>query len=79
MTTPYLMVVGTHDKPVVPERVRQRYADLGSKAKVFIEMACSSHNAMWEAHHLLLFEASLEWLRDGKVNGVSQGELKRGF
>ncbi|HTE14682.1 MAG TPA: alpha/beta fold hydrolase [Burkholderiales bacterium] len=78
MTTPYLMVVGTHDKQVVPDRVRQLYADLGSKEKVFIELACSSHNAMWEKHHLLLFKASLEWLRDGKVNGVSQGELKLG-
>ena len=79
MTTPYLMVVGTHDKQVVPERVRQLYADLGSKEKVFIELACSSHNAMWEKNHLLLFKASLEWLRDGKVNGVTQGELKLGF
>jgi pimeloyl-ACP methyl ester carboxylesterase len=78
MTTPYLMVVGTHDKQVVPDRVRQLYTDLGSKEKVFIEMACSSHNAMWEKHHLLLFKASLEWLRDGMVNGVSQGEFKLG-
>jgi hypothetical protein len=27
----------------------------------------------------LLFKASLEWLRDGKVNGVTQGELKLGY
>ena len=73
------MVVGTHDKQVAPDRVRQLYADLGSKEKVFIELACSSHNAMWEKNHLLLFKASLEWLRDGKVNGVTQGELKLGF
>jgi esterase/lipase len=72
------MVVGAHDKQVEPDRVRQLYADLGSKEKVFIEMACSSHNAMWEKNHMLLFKASLEWLRDGKVNGVSQGELKLG-
>jgi pimeloyl-ACP methyl ester carboxylesterase len=78
MTTPYLMLVGAHDKQVPPDRVRQLYADLGSKEKVFIEMACSSHNAMWEKNHLLLFKASLEWLREGKVNGVSQGELKLG-
>jgi esterase/lipase len=72
------MVVGAHDKQVPPDRVRQLYADLGAKEKVLIEMACSSHNAMWEKNHLLLFKASLEWLRDGKVNGVSQGELKLG-
>jgi len=34
---------------------------------------------MWEKNHLLLFRASLEWLKDGKVNGVSEGELKLGY
>jgi pimeloyl-ACP methyl ester carboxylesterase len=77
--TPYLMVAGVHDKQVAPERVRQLYADLGSKQKVFIDLACSSHNAMWEKNHLLLFQASLEWLRDGKVNGISAGELRLGY
>jgi pimeloyl-ACP methyl ester carboxylesterase len=79
MQTPFLMVSGVHDKQVAPERVRELYADLGSKQKVFIDLACSSHNAMWEKNHLLLFRASLEWLRDGTVNGTSQGELKFGY
>lgn len=77
--TPYLMVTGIHDKQVVPERVQQLYEDLGSKQKVFIDLACSSHNAMWERNHLLLFRASLEWLRNGTVNGASQGMLKLGY
>ena len=77
--TPYLMVAGIHDKQVVPERVRQLYEDLGSQQKVFVDLACSSHNAMWERNHLLLFQASLEWLRDGKVNGVDSGMLKLGY
>jgi pimeloyl-ACP methyl ester carboxylesterase len=79
MQTPFLMVTGAHDKQVAPERVRDLYADLGSKQKVLIDLACSSHNAMWEKNRLLLFRASLEWLRDGKVNGVSEGELKLGY
>ncbi len=79
MQTPFLMVTGTHDKQVAPERVRDLYADLGSKEKVIIELACSSHNAMWEKNRLLLFKASLEWLKDGKVNGMSEGELKLGY
>ena len=62
MQTPFLMVAGVHDKQVAPERVRELYADLGSKQKVLIDLACSSHNAMWETNHLLLFKASLEWL-----------------
>jgi pimeloyl-ACP methyl ester carboxylesterase len=79
MQTPYLMVSGAHDKQVAPERVRQLYADLGSKEKVFIDLACSSHNAMWEKNHLLLFQASLEWLRNGKVNGMTEGVMKLGY
>jgi pimeloyl-ACP methyl ester carboxylesterase len=79
MQTPFLMVAGVHDKQVLPERVRELFADLGSKQKVLVDLACASHNAMWERNHLLLFKASLEWLRDGKVNGISEGEVKLGY
>ena len=79
MTTPFLMVAGVSDKQVLPERVEQLYADLGSEQKVFIDLACSSHNAMWERNHRLLFQASLEWLRDGQVDGVSHGKLRMGY
>ncbi|OFW50380.1 MAG: hypothetical protein A3G77_07935 [Acidobacteria bacterium RIFCSPLOWO2_12_FULL_68_19] len=79
MHTPFLMVAGAHDKQVAPERVRDLFADLGSKQKVFIDLACSSHNAMWEKNHALLFKASLEWLKEGTVNGISEGELKLGY
>ncbi|HZF19862.1 MAG TPA: alpha/beta fold hydrolase [Burkholderiales bacterium] len=79
MQTPFLMVTGAHDKQVAPQRVRDLYADLGSKEKVIVDLACSSHNAMWEKNHLLLFKASLDWLKEGKVNGVSAGELKLGY
>jgi pimeloyl-ACP methyl ester carboxylesterase len=78
MQTPFLMVVGSHDKQVLPERVRELYADLGAKQKLYIELACASHNAMWESNRELLFKASLDWLRDGKVNGLASGELKLG-
>ena len=66
---PTLMVTGEYDKQVPSTRVRDLYADLGSKSKVLIDLACSSHNAMWERNHLLLFQASLEWLTKGTVNG----------
>jgi pimeloyl-ACP methyl ester carboxylesterase len=79
MQTPFLMVAAVHDKQVLPERVRELYADLGSPHKMLIDLGCSSHNAMWEKNHLLLFNASLEWLRDGKVNGISAGESKIGY
>ena len=41
---------------------------------------CASHNAMWEkAAHTLLFNASLEWLDKGTVNGAKTGVLKLGY
>jgi pimeloyl-ACP methyl ester carboxylesterase len=76
---PMLMVSGEHDRQVPSERVRELYSDLGSHQKVFIDLACSSHNAMWEKNHLLLFRASLEWLTRGSVNGKQEGMLRLGY
>ncbi len=76
---PTLMVSGAHDKQVDQSRVKEMYADLGSPQKVFIDLACSSHNAMWEKNHLLLFRASLEWLQKGTVNGSKTGMLRLGY
>jgi len=77
--TPTLMVSGAHDKQVNPDRVRELYSDLGSPKKIFIDLACSSHNAMWEKNHLLLFGASLEWLTKGTVQGKQEGMLRLGY
>jgi pimeloyl-ACP methyl ester carboxylesterase len=77
--TPTLMVTGEYDKQVPSDRVRDLYADLGAERKVFIDLACSSHNAMWEKNHLLLFKASAEWLTKGTVNGTQAGMLKLGY
>jgi pimeloyl-ACP methyl ester carboxylesterase len=79
MTTPTLMVSGINDKQVNPERVRDFYTDIGSPLKVFVDLGCSSHNAMWEKNHLLLFKASLEWLEKGTVDGQSNVMLKLGY
>ena len=76
---PYLMVAGVLDKQVNPNSVRNLYADLGAKQKVFLDLACSSHNAMWEKNHLLLFQASLEWLTSGTVNGKEEGIVQMGY
>jgi pimeloyl-ACP methyl ester carboxylesterase len=77
--TPTLMVTGVHDKQVPPATVRAYYEDLASPEKVFIDLACSSHNAMWEKNHLLLFQASLEWFQQGTVNGAKTGMIKMGY
>jgi pimeloyl-ACP methyl ester carboxylesterase len=74
---PTLMAVGAHDGQVNPQNVRNLYEDIGSE-KAFVELACSSHNAMWEKNHLLLFAASREWLDKGTVNGQKNVMLKIG-
>jgi len=79
MKTPFLMVAGEHDKQIVPQRVRQLYEDLGSADKVLLEMACSSHNAMWETHRAKLFDATVQWLKNGKLNGNSRGIERIGY
>jgi pimeloyl-ACP methyl ester carboxylesterase len=79
LTTPVLAVSGASDKQVQPARVRQLIADAGSKEKVFADLACSSHNALWEHNHLLLFRASLEWFTKGTLNGVTSGTVKLGY
>jgi pimeloyl-ACP methyl ester carboxylesterase len=78
-TIPTLLVSGANDGQVPPERVRDLYADLGATSKVFVDLACSSHRAMWEVNHRLLFAASLEWLEAGTVQGQKSGMLRLGF
>jgi len=77
--TPTLMVAGVHDKQVAPARVQELYADLAAREKIFVDLACSSHNAMWEKNHTILFKASLEWLTQGTVNGAKDGMLRLGY
>ena len=76
---PTLMITGEHDKQVPSSRVHDLLEDLGSTQKVLIDLACSSHYAMWEKNHLPMFQASLEWLTKGTVNGVDHGVVRLGY
>jgi pimeloyl-ACP methyl ester carboxylesterase len=78
MQTPFLMVAGEHDKQVAPERVHELYADWGGREKVLVDLACSSHNAMWERNRKLLYQATADWLREGQVRGMRSGVLRMG-
>ena len=75
---PALLVSGGVDGQRKPQIVRDLYAAFGGD-KVFVDLACSSHNAMWEKNHLLLFAASREWLDKGTVNGRKNTMLKWGI
>jgi pimeloyl-ACP methyl ester carboxylesterase len=76
---PWAMATGPFDKIVPPAAVRAFYEDLASSEKVLIDLGCSSHFAMWEKNRALLFKASLDWIREGKVDGMSRGEMKLGY
>ena len=55
------------------------FEDLGANEKVLMDLGCASHNAMWEKNAELLFDASLQWLNDGEVDGVSNGIVRKGY
>ena len=77
--TPTLLFAPAHDKQVAPRSVQNLHADLGSTRKVLVDLACTSHNALWEKNHLLLFRASLEWLSKGTVEGKGEGSARLGY
>jgi pimeloyl-ACP methyl ester carboxylesterase len=79
LMAPTLLVSPALDKQVLPERVRELHADLGARSKVLVDLACSSHNALWERNHLLLFKASLDWLKTHSVNGAKDGIVRVGY
>jgi len=79
LTAPVLLVMPALDKQVLPERVRELHADLGSRSKLLLDLACSSHNALWEHNHLLLFKASVDWLTTKSVNGTKEGIVRLGY
>ncbi len=79
LQTPTLLVTGANDKQVTPERVKELFADLGGRQKILVDLACSSHNAMWERNHGALFNASLEWLLRTSVNGNTEGTVRIGY
>lgn len=76
---PMLLVAPIHDAQVPVARVHDLYEDLGASDKVLLDLACSSHNAMWEMNHQILFEDSRQWLRNGTVDGKRRGEVRRGY
>ena len=75
---PTLLVTGIHDRQVAPARVHELYDALGSEEKALVDFACSSHNAMWETNHGLLFHATWEWLAQGTVEGQAGGVVRLG-
>ncbi len=76
--TPTLVIVGEHDADRFIERGKDLYEDIGAEDKILIDLACASHMAQYESNRMLLFDASLQWLRDGTVNGKKSGVIRIG-
>jgi len=76
---PTMIIAGALDKQVTPDRVKIAYDDHGATDKVLVDLACSSHNAMWEQNHLLMFQASLDWLSRGAVGDQKSGVIRLGY
>lgn len=76
---PTMIIAGALDKQVTPDRVKIAYDDHGATDKVLVDLACSSHNAMWEKNHLLMFQASLDWLSKGAVGEQKSGVIRLGY
>ena len=76
---PMLLVAAAQDRQVPPSRTNEMYEDLGAEQKVLLDLGCASHNAMWESNAEILFDASLQWLRDGAVDGNESGIVRKGY
>jgi pimeloyl-ACP methyl ester carboxylesterase len=74
-SVPVLMFSGELDVEVKPDWVKDLYADISSKDKVFVSVACGSHYIVYERGHRLLLEGSKEWFLAGTFHGVSSGVL----
>lgn len=73
IAAPTLIIRGEFDTqaPELPQR--DLFADLGTDYKVFVKVACASHNLVWENQHMILLHASEEWLREGTFAQQSTG------
>ena len=79
MQTPAMFVAPAHDVQATPKNVADLMASYGGKEKVLLDLACTSHNALWERNRSLLFSASAEWLSKGSVNGAREGTVRLGY
>lgn len=75
---PTLIISGELDTERLRKNAADVYEDFGAEDKVFVDLVCASHFAQFESNRKVLFQASLEWLRDGAVGGVKQGQIRLG-
>jgi pimeloyl-ACP methyl ester carboxylesterase len=72
---PTLIIRGQLDTTAPEPPQRDLFADLGTDQKVFVSVACASHNLVWENQHMILLQASREWLREGTFQDRGTGSF----
>jgi pimeloyl-ACP methyl ester carboxylesterase len=70
---PILLIRGDNDAQVPLPLVKDLYRDVSSDSKVFVHVACGAHQLVWDRQHTRLFDASVQWLKDGRYNGERNG------
>jgi pimeloyl-ACP methyl ester carboxylesterase len=77
VTVPTLILVGEQDG--LFDSNMDLFNDLGTNHKVFIGVECATHFMAWERQHQVQHDASLAWLREGKIKGIQNGVLRASF
>jgi Predicted hydrolases or acyltransferases (alpha/beta hydrolase superfamily) len=72
---PTLIIRGEFDTQAPLPLQRDLFDDLGTNRKVFVRVACSGHQLVWENQHTVLFDASRQWLRHGRFAGNPSGSF----
>src|SRR5262249_20158024 len=75
VTVPSLIIRGALDTTSTAVEAQKIYNDIGSTDKVLVTVTCGTHQLLWERKHMVLFEASLDWLASGTYNGQSSGSF----
>jgi pimeloyl-ACP methyl ester carboxylesterase len=72
---PTVLLSGVNDNQVRSQGVVQLCSDLGSNQKVFISVACASHDMPYERVHEALYKASEDWLLNDSIKGAKEGSF----
>jgi len=73
ITAPTLIIRGLHDTQAPEGPQKLLFADLKAAQKIFVRVACAGHQLMFENQHMILLQASAEWLRDGSFDRNESG------
>ncbi|MCX6602422.1 MAG: alpha/beta fold hydrolase [Acidobacteria bacterium] len=73
---PTLVISGDLDATAPQVQATNLFADLVSvPQKVFVHVACTGHTTVWENQHMVLLDASVEWLKQGTYRGNFNGSF----